>query len=433
MLDLRYVVEHLEEVRAALLKRGPEAAAPLETIAELAHERRQAIMQMEAMAQERNVANAEMAKLAKGSAEFQGKRESLGKLSNQIKELQKTVDDVESRIENVLLVVPNLPDPAVPLGQTSEDNPVLRTWGEKPDLAGFEPKPHWEIGTALGILDFERASKISGPRFTFLMDLGARLSRALIQFMLELHIEHGYIEVSPPLLVKDVAMRGTGQLPKFAGDAFQTTKSDPDKTYDLYLIPTAEVPLTNLYAGEILDERSLPLAYAAYTPCFRSEAGSYGKDVRGLIRQHQFDKVELVRFATPETSVAEHEKLTGHAEAVLQRLGLHYRVVELCAGDLGAGARRTFDIEVWLPGQNQYREISSCSNFGDYQARRAQIKYRDEATKKPKLVHTLNGSALAVGRTMVAILEQFQQKDGTVVVPEALRGWMKTDVIRPKG
>jgi len=431
MLELRYVVEHLEEVKAALLKRGTDAAAPLESIAELARERRDAITTVEAMAQERNLANAQMAKLPKGLPEFQSKRESLGKLSNQIKELQKRVTDVESRIEEMLLGVPNLPDPAAPVGQTSDDNRVVRTSGDPPKLA-FEPKAHWDIGVALGILDFERASKISGPRFTVLMGDGARLSRALIQFMLELHGEHGYFEVAPPLLVKDTAMRGTGQLPKFAGDAFKTVKADPERTYDLYLIPTAEVPVTNLHAEEILDERSLPLAYVAYTPCFRSEAGSYGKDVRGLIRQHQFDKVELVRFATPETSPAEHEKLTGHAEEVLKRLGLHYRVVDLCTGDLGAGARRTYDLEVWLPGQNQYREISSCSNFGDYQARRAQIRYREEGTKKVKLAHTLNGSALAIGRTIVAILEQFQEKDGSVTVPEALRPWMKTDVLRRK-
>jgi seryl-tRNA synthetase len=429
MLELRYVVEHLDEVRAGLSKRGPDAAAPLETIAEMAKERREAITQMEAMAQERNQANAEMAKLPKGSAEFQSKRESLGQLSNRIKEMQKKVDDVETRIQEILLGVPNVPDPVVPVGRTSEDNVVVRTWGEKPSL-DFEPKAHWDIGAKLGILDFERASKISGPRFTVLMGQGARLSRALIQFMLELHAEHGYVEVAPPLLVKDTTMLGTGQLPKFAGDAFKTTKSDPERTYDLYLIPTAEVPVTNLHANEILEERALPIAYVAYTPCFRSEAGSYGKDVRGLIRQHQFDKVELVRFAKPETSDAEHQKLTGHAEEVLKRLGLHFRTVELCTGDLGAGSRRTYDLEVWLPGQNQYREISSCSNFGDYQARRAQIRYRDEASKKVKLAHTLNGSALAVGRTIVAILEQFQQKDGSVVVPEALRPWTKTDVLR---
>jgi seryl-tRNA synthetase len=429
MLELRYVVEHLDEVKASLARRSAEAAESLASISDLARERREAITRSEAMAQERNAANTDMAKLPKGSPEFQAKRESLGALSARIKELQKTITDVEARIEQILLVVPNMPDAAIPDGKSAADNKILRSWGEKPSFGGFEPKPHWEIGTALGILDFERASKISGPRFTFLMGQGARLSRAIIQFMLELHAEHGYVEVAPPLLVKDVAMLGTGNLPKFAGDAFKTVKSDAEATYDLYLIPTAEVPVTNLYANEILEGSKLPLAYAAYTPCFRSEAGSYGADVRGLIRQHQFDKVELVRFAAPETSNAEHEKLTSHAEEVMKRLGLHYQVAELCAGDLGAISRHTYDLEVWLPGQGQYREISSCSNFGDYQARRAQIRFRDEA-KKVRLVHTLNGSALAVGRTMVAILEQCQQKDGSVVVPEALRPWMKTDVIR---
>jgi seryl-tRNA synthetase len=353
----------------------------------------------------------------------------LGALSSRVKELQKTSTDVEARISELLLVVPNMPDPSIPDGHSAEDNRILRSWSEKPKFADFEPKSHWEIGTALGILDFDRASKISGPRFTFLVGQGARLSRALIQIMLELHTEHGYTEIAPPLLVKDNAMLGTGNLPKFKDDAFRTVKSDPDSTYDLYLIPTAEVPVTNYHADEILDAHKLPLTYAAYTPCFRSEAGSYGSDVRGLIRQHQFDKVELVRFVTPETSDAEHQKLTAHAEEVLKRLGLHYQVAELCAGDLGAISKHTFDIEVWLPGQGQYREISSCSNFGDYQARRAQIRFRDEA-KKVRLCHTMNGSALAVGRTIVAILEQCQQKDGSVLVPEVLRPWMKTDVIR---
>jgi seryl-tRNA synthetase len=429
MLELRYVVEHLDEVKASLARRSAEAAESLASISDLARERREAITRSEAMAQERNAANAAMAKLPKGSPEFQAKRESLGALSARIKELQKTITDVEARIEQILLVVPNMPDPAIPDGKSAADNKILRSWGEKPSFGGFEPKPHWEIGTALGILDFERASKISGPRFTFLMGQGARLSRAIIQFMLELHAEQGYTEVAPPLLVKDVAMLGTGNLPKFGGDAFKTVKSDAEATYDLYLIPTAEVPVTNLYANEILEGSKLPIAYAAYTPCFRSEAGSYGADVRGLIRQHQFDKVELVRFATPETSNAEHEKLTSHAEEVMKRLGLHYQVAELCAGDLSASSRHTYDLEVWLPGQGQYREISSCSNFGDYQARRAQIRFRDEA-KKVRLAHTLNGSALAVGRTMVAVLEQCQQKDGSVLLPEALRPWMKTDVIR---
>jgi seryl-tRNA synthetase len=429
MLELRYVVEHLDEVKTSLARRSAEAARSLDSISELARERREAITRSEAMAQERNAANAEMSKLPKGSPEFQAKRERLGALSNRIKELQKTVTDVEARIEEILLVVPNMPDPAIPDGASATDNKIVRSWGAKPTFNGFEPKAHWEVGTALGILDFDRASKISGPRFTFLMGQGARLSRALIQFMLELHGEQGYVEIAPPLLVKDIAMLGTGNLPKFGADAFKTAKSDAESTYDLYLIPTAEVPVTNLYADEILDGHKLPLAYCAYTPCFRSEAGSYGADVRGLIRQHQFDKVELVRFATPDTSNVEHEKLTSHAEEVLKRLALAYQVAELCAGDLSATSRHTYDLEVWLPGQGQYREISSCSNFGDYQARRAKIRYRDEA-KKVRHVHTINGSALAVGRTMVAILEQYQQKDGTVVVPEALRPFMKTDVIR---
>jgi seryl-tRNA synthetase len=431
MLELRYVVDHLDEVRARLLARSPEAAAPLAAIAELAEERKLAITESERLAQERNQANAQMAKLPKGSPEFTQNRERLGKISDHVKELTKAVSAVEARIEEALLSVPNLPASEVPVGTSSDDNPVLRTWGDKPRF-DFEPKAHWDIGTALGILDFERASKISGPRFTVLMDKGARLSRALIQFMLELHVEeHGYVEIAPPLLVKDTAMLATGQLPKFAEDSFRTVKSDADKTYDLYLIPTAEVPVTNLHADEILEPASrLPIAYVAHTPCFRSEAGSYGKDVRGLIRQHQFDKVELVRFTTPETSEVEHEKLTGHAERVLQKLGLHYRVVELCTADVGFSANRTYDLEVWLPGQNAYREISSCSNFGDFQARRAKIRYRAEP-KKVRLVHTLNGSALAIGRTLVAILEQYQNKDGSVVVPEALRPWMKTDVLSP--
>jgi len=428
MLELRYVVEHLDEVKARLLQRNADAAAPLEAIAALASERKDAIVRIEAMAQERNEANAKMAKLPKGSPEFQSNREALGKLSGTIKELQKKLTEVEAAIEDLLLNVPNLPDPSVTEGKGSDDNVILRVWGDKPAF-DFEPRPHWEIGAALGILDFERAGKVSGPRFTFLMGQGARLSRALIDFMLDLHAEHGYLEVAPPLLVKDTAMRGTGNLPKFAGDAFKTTKNDPDKAYDLYLIPTAEVPVTNYHADEILDEHKLPLAYVAYTPCFRSEAGSYGKDVRGLIRQHQFDKVELVRFATPEQSPAQHELLTGHAEEVLKRLGLHYRVAQLCTGDMGFAPRKTYDLEVWLPAHDEFREISSCSNYGDFQARRAQIRYRDEKTKKVQLANTLNGSALAVGRTLVAILEQYQQKDGSVTVPEVLRPYMKSDVI----
>jgi seryl-tRNA synthetase len=433
MLDLRFVVDNLEEVRKGLARRNPEAVAPLQTIAELAAVRRDAIVAAESHAARRNAANLEMSKLPKQSPEFAARRDELKTLSAELKDLEKKRAEIEAQIEQVLLGVPNLPDPSTPDGRSSEDNPVARVWGERPSFA-FEPKAHWDIGTALGIIDFERAAKLSGPRFAVLFGAAARMERALVAFMLDLHTrEHGYREVLPPFLVKDSALRGTGQLPKFEQDLFKTSKSDPDKTYDLYLIPTAEVPVTNLHADEILDPEAMPVAYAAFTPCFRSEAGSYGKDVRGLIRQHQFDKVELVRFCAPEDSAAQLELLTSHAEKVLQGLGLHYRVVKLCAGDIGFSAAMTYDLEVWLPGLSAYREISSCSNFGDFQARRAAIRYRPAKGQKPRLVHTINGSGLAVGRTLVAILEQYQQADGSVVVPEALRPYMGTDVIRAGG
>lgn len=424
MLDLRFVVENLEDVQKALLRRNPEAAAPLDEIRELAQSRRELIIASETKAQARNLANAEMAKLPKDSPEFTERRDQLRTLSTEIRDIEQRLGLIDVKIEDILLSVPNIPEASVPTGASSEDNPVVRVWGEKPEM-NFEPKAHWDVGTDLGILDFERAAKLSGPRFTVLMGKGARLSRALAQFMLDLHIEqHGYTEVAPPVLVKDSIMQGTGQLPKFADDAFRIEKAEEDESYDLYLIPTAEVPVTNLHAGEILEASQLPIAYTAFTPCFRAEAGSYGRDVRGLIRQHQFDKVELVRFATPETSNEELEKLTSHAEEVLKRLGLHYRVVELCTGDIGFAARKTYDLEVWLPGLGQYREISSCSNCGDFQARRALIRYRPAKGQRPRLLHTLNGSGLAVGRTLVAILEQYQQEDGSVIVPEALRPYM---------
>ena len=349
-----------------------------------------------------------------------------------MKALEKVVTEVDAAIEQRLLMIPNMPAPSVPDGTSEEDNVVVRTWGEKPKFA-FTPKPHWEIGEGLGILDFERAAKLSGPRFTVLVGAAARLERALISFMLDLHTrEHGYTEMLPPFLVKDTALLGTGQLPKFADDLFKTHKADPERGYDLFLIPTAEVPVTNYHAGEILEAAQLPLSYCAYTPCFRAEAGSHGRDVRGLIRQHQFQKVELVKFAKPEESDADLETLTSNAEKVLERLGLHFRRSLLCAGDMGAGSQKTFDIEVWLPGQDTYREISSCSCFGDYQARRAQIRYRPEPKAKPRLVHTLNGSGLAVGRTLVAVLEQYQQADGSVIVPEALRPYMGIDRIEKR-
>ena len=430
MLELRHVVDHLDEVRATLARRGPAAAEALAPIADLGKRRRELILAADAKKAQRNQQNDLMAKADKKSPEFAERRDELKKVSGEIKELDGQLAEVEGQIQKLLEVIPNLPDPSVPDGKGADDNPVVRTWGEERSYA-FTPKPHWEIGTALGILDFERGANLSGPRFTVLFGAAARLERALVHFMLDLHTrEQGYTEVLPPFLVKDSALYGTGQLPKFEEDLFKTRKSDPDRAYDLYLIPTAEVPVTNLHADEILEAESLPIAYAAYTPCFRSEAGSHGKDVRGLIRQHQFDKVELVRFCTPDESDAQLELLTSHAEEVLKRLGLRYRVVALCAGDLGFGARKTYDLEVWLPGQGAFREISSCSNYGDFQARRAQIRYRPQPKAKPTLAHTLNGSALAVGRTMIALLEQYQQADGTVVVPEALRPLMGCEVIR---
>jgi seryl-tRNA synthetase len=430
MLDLRYVVDHLDVVQAGLKRRSAAAAATLAPIAELGKKRRELIGAVETKAAQRNAANDAMAKADKKSPEFAEKRDELKRLSSEIKEAEKALSELEAKIQELLAVVPNLPDPTTPDGAGEEDNRVMRVWGARPEFP-FAPRPHWEIGTTLGILDFERAAKLSGSRFTVLFGAAARLSRALASFMLDLHTsEHGYVEVLPPFLVKDSALFGTGQLPKFAEDLFKTQKSDPDRTFDLFLIPTAEVPVTNLHADEILDGAQLPVAYAAYTPCFRSEAGSHGKDVRGLIRQHQFEKIELVRFCAPKTSAEQHELLTQHAEEVLKRLNLHYRVSLLCTGDMSASAKKTYDIEVWLPGQEVYREISSCSNFGDFQARRAQIRYRAEPKDKPRFVHTLNGSGLAIGRTIVAILEQYQQADGSVIVPEVLRPYMGADVIR---
>jgi seryl-tRNA synthetase len=431
MLDARYVADHLPEVRAALERRSPEAARGLDAVTELSARRRALIVEVESRQARRNAANQDMAKLAKSDkAAFEARREELKSIASEIAELEAKLKGVEGEIEELLLAVPNLPHASVPSGSTSDDNPVVKTWGEKRTFA-FEAKPHWELGEKLGILDFERASKLSGARFSLLYGPGARLERALVAFMLDLHTkEHGYTEVAPPYLVRGSALLGTGQLPKFEADLFKTVRADPDDQAALYLIPTAEVPVTNLHADEIL-ERPLPIAYTAYTPCFRSEAGSYGKDVRGLIRQHQFDKVELVRFVAPEAAPGELELLTAHAAAVLERLGLHYRIVELCAGDLGFASQKTYDLEVWLPGQNAYREISSCSWCGDYQARRAKIRYRPEPKAKPRLVHTLNGSALAVGRTLVAILEQYQERDGSVVVPEALRAFVGADRLVP--
>ncbi len=418
MLDLRFVREHPELVEQALRHRGLDLS--LSEFLEKDAARRAALTELEGLRHERNTLSEQVGRLKKagqhGEAEEIIRR--VKEINRHLKELEERVEAFEPWVREFLLGLPNLPHESVPLGASAEDNPVRHTWGEPPHF-DFEPRPHWDIGEALGILDFERAAKITGARFALLKGAGALMERALINFMLDLHTRrHGYTEVWPPFMTNRAAMIGTGQLPKFEADLFKL------EGWDYFLVPTAEVPVTNIHREEILRAEDLPLRYTAYTPCFRSEAGSYGKDVRGLIRQHQFDKVELVKFSLPETSFEELESLLADAEEVLQELGLHYRVVELCTGDLGFAAAKTYDIEVWLPGQGLYREISSCSNFTDYQARRAGIRFRRPGGHGTELVHTLNGSALAVGRTMVAILENCQQADGSVVIPEKLRPYM---------
>ena len=436
MLDLRHVADNLDTVRAGLARRGFTDEATLSRIAELAAARRVAIADRERLQAERNAASDAMSKIAdKKSPEFAEKREALRKSGDEVKILEKRAEDVETELRALLLHVPNLPHESVPSGLDESENVLVRTWGEKP-VFDFAPREHVELVENLGIVDFERARKISGARFSVLRGVGAKLERALMSFMLDTHVEaHGYTEVWTPVLVKASALLGTGQLPKFAKDVFRIAtdeawRADAGQDDDLYLVPTAEVPVTNLHAGEIMEAAALPVAYTAYTACFRSEAGSHGKDTRGLIRQHQFDKVELVRFVAPENGEAELEALTGHAENILKKLGLHYRVVHLCTGDMGFASQKTYDLEVWLPGQNAYREISSCSWFGDFQARRLEARYRPEPKAKPRLLHTLNGSGLAIGRTLVAILEQYQQADGSVIIPEALRPYVGTDRIR---
>jgi seryl-tRNA synthetase len=485
MLDLNFVRDNLPVVEEKLRQRGADPAAVLKDFSEVDTQRRQAISAAETMKAQRNKASEEIAKAKKTGQDASAAMAQTKELREQIQALEKTASDLDARLRDILSGIPNVPHASVPVGHSAEANVEVRRWGSPPKL-DFTPKPHWELGEQLGVLDLERAVKLTGARFAVYWDLGAKLERALANFMLDLHTrEHGYTEVLPPYLVNSESMYGTGQLPKFAADLFRVPTgrweknpghppvpgemvlvegydracnvlsvdidhrtaevlptipiegdlekvvpwSDLSYEREFWLIPTAEVPVTNLYRDEVLDSARLPVSLTAYTPCFRSEAGSYGKDVRGIIRQHQFQKVELVKFSRPENSYEEHEKLTRDAEEVLQKLGLHYRVMALCTGDMGAASAKTYDIEVWLPGQQLFREISSCSNFEAYQARRANIRYRPEGKNKTEFVHTLNGSGLAVGRTWVAIVENYQQADGSVVIPEVLRSYIGAERI----
>ncbi len=428
MLDLNFVRDNLPLVEEKLRQRGMDPAALLKDFAELDTQRRHAITEAETLKARRNKATDEIGRLKKSGQDAGALMAEMKDLREQVQAREKTAEDLDARLREILVGLPNLPHASVPVGHGADDNVEARRWGKAPEFS-FAPKPHWELGEQLGVLDLERAVKLTGARFAVYWDMGAKLERALANFMLDLHTrEHGYTEVLPPYLVNSESMYGTGQLPKFAADLFRV----PHGERDLWLVPTAEVPVTNLYRDEVLEAARLPVSLTAYTPCFRSEAGSYGKDVRGIIRQHQFQKVELVKFAHPHKSYEEHEKLTHHAETVLQKLGLHYRVMTLCTGDMGAAAAKTYDIEVWLPGQQLFREISSCSNFESYQARRANIRFKPEGKGKTEFVHTLNGSGLAVGRTWVAIVENNQQKDGSVLVPEALQPFLGTDRIVPQ-
>ncbi|GAB7388482.1 serine--tRNA ligase [Bacillaceae bacterium] len=417
MLDVKLLRNDLQNVKEALRKRGAEVEG-LERFAELDKRRRELLQESESLKNRRNVVSEEVARLKREKQDASRLIEEMKDVAARIKALDEEVRKVESELEQLLLTIPNTPHESVPVGASDADNVPVRHWGEIPQFA-FTAKPHWELAANLGILDFEAAGKVTGSRFVFYKGLGARLERALINFMLDLHTqEHGYEEILPPFIVNRDSMTGTGQLPKFAEDAFKLVDTD------YFLIPTAEVPVTNYHREEILSADDLPKKYVAYSPCFRSEAGAAGRDTRGLIRQHQFNKVELVKFVKPEDSYAELESLVENAERVLQLLGLPYRVVSLCSGDLGFSAAKTYDLEVWLPSYGTYREISSCSNFEDFQARRANIRFRREPKAKPEFVHTLNGSGLAVGRTLAAVLENYQQKDGSVLVPEALRPYM---------
>lgn len=425
MLDRNLVRENPDWLRKRLSTRGGDY--PLDELVALDSEWKAALLQSEQLRRQRNESSEQIGKLKREGRETATDQARVKEISNQIKLSEEKVHNLVERLNALLHVIPNLPHESVPIGTDSSANAEIRRWGSPPQF-DFEPRDHVDIGSALGILDMERASKIAGARFAMLIGMGARLERALISFMLDIHTrDHGYREVLPPFMANSTCLFGTGNLPKFAQDLFKVEGTD------YYLIPTAEVPVTNIYRGEVLEEDTLPQKFVAYTPCFRSEAGSYGKDTRGLIRQHQFNKVELVKFANPANSYAELESLTADAEEILQRLGLHYRVVVLCTGDMGFSSAKTYDIEVWLPSQNAFREISSCSNFEDFQARRAEIRFR-KAEGKRQFVHTLNGSALAVGRTWLAILENYQQKDGSVIVPEALRPYLNgVETVTPEG
>jgi len=442
MLDLNFVRDNLPRVEEMLRQRGADPAGVLKDFREVDTQRRQAITEAETLKARRNTLIEDFQRLM--SEEKRIKREGgdttangraraanlaeQAELKGQIQSADKSAEELNAKLKGTLDGIPNIPHASVPVGHSPDENVEVRRWGAPPEF-DFTPKPHLELGGELGVLDLERAVKLTGARFAVYWDLGAKLERALANFMLDLHTcEHGYTEVLPPYLVNSESMYGTGQLPKFAADSFRV----PHGEKDLWLIPTAEVPVTNLYRDEILDAARLPISLTAYTPCFRSEAGSYGKDVRGIIRQHQFQKVELVKFTLPENSYGEHDELTRNAETVLQKLGLHYRTVILCTGDMGPSSAKTYDIEVWLPGQQLFREISSCSNFEAYQARRANIRYRPEGKNKTEFVHTLNGSVLAVGRTWVAIVENYQQADGSVVIPEALRPYIGAERITKK-
>ncbi len=416
MLDRKFVRDNLELVEKMLAAR--RSGADLAAFAELETERRRAQTEYDGLRNRQKTASEEIARIKREKGDASAILAEMSEISARVKEMEPRLREIDEKTDDILLTIPNIPDERTPIGAGEQDNPVVRTWGT-PREFDFAPKDHVDVGAALGILDMERAAKLSGARFSMQIGAGARLERALINFMLDLHTaEHGYTEVWTPSMVNSATMTGTGQLPKFAADLFHI------EGRDLWLIPTAEVPVTNIYRDETLDESALPLKFCAYTPCFRSEAGAYGKDTRGMIRVHQFDKVELVKLTHPDASAAEHEALTNNAERVLQLLGLPYRVVELCTADLGFSAKRCFDLEVWLPGQSAYREISSCSNFGDFQARRAGLRFRPKGEKGSRFVHTINGSGLAVGRTFVAILENYQNADGTVTVPEALLPYM---------